>query len=132
MKKQVLEILQKQHDINMNCFHDTQNDEFLHKARAIWDALEQVKQLPDDDWIEVCERMPEEHMETDTIWDWENEEEVTITVSVSDSVLITYESLDGQVEVFYANTVNGQFVGADKSHFKYLAWKPFPEPFRKE
>ena len=49
MKKQVLEILQKQHDIYINCFRETQNDEFLHKSRAIWDALERVKQLPDDD-----------------------------------------------------------------------------------
>ena len=132
MKKQVLEILQKYHGFYVNCYLKTLDNEFLHKTRALWEVIEQVEQLPDDDWIEVCERMPEEHMETDTIWDWEKEEEITITESVSDPVLITCESLDGHIEVFHANTVNGQFVGSDKPHFKYLAWKPFPEPFRKD
>lgn len=112
MKKQVLEILQKKHDIYINCFRETQNDEFLHKSRALWEVIEQVMQLPDDDWIEVCERMPEK-------------------------------------SGYYLHCASGRGRGLQEgvgvSYYMHkvkewkktytpavIAWKPFPEPFRKE
>ena len=129
MKKQVLEILQKQHDIYINCFRETQNDEFLHKSRALWDAWQRVKQLPDDDWIEVGIRLADAdeaeayectHLITGRTPDDENE----IIVTYSDGTVGVEEfCIDGNM----LYVCSGREIGTE-----IIAWKPFPEPFRKE
>ena len=131
MKKQVLEILQKQHGFYVNHYLKTLDNEFLHKTRALWEVIEQVEQLPDDDWIEVCEQMPGEHMEKEIIQMLHGERENY--KYQSEMVIVTVKHLkDDKEETAIDFTDRGSWQMTPDSEYKVIAWKPFPEPFRKE
>ena len=128
MKKQVLEILQKQHGFYVNRYLVTLDSEFLYKTRALWEVIEQVEKLPDDDWIEVGIRLADadeaEMYDCSTVITGEMPEEGRILTTYCDgSVGIEDFCIEGD-EFFF---VSGYKAGEDN-----IAWKPFPEPFRKE
>jgi hypothetical protein len=93
-----------------------------------------VKQLidaqPEQRWIPVTERLPEEH-------EWIGTKRFGTTIS--DEVFVTFEAPDGQRFTDHISFQNGRLSRSDEQRMKVLykgakpiAWMPLPEPYKAE
>ena len=93
-----------------------------------------VKQLidaqPEQRWIPVTERLPEEH-------EWIGTKMFGTTIS--DEVFVTFEAPDGQRFTDHISFQNGKLSASDAERMrvwykgaKPVAWMPLPEPWKGE
>ena len=102
----------------------------LLSAKLHASQMERSSQYYHDGWIPCEEKMPEEHEWIGTL---------KFGTTISDEVYVTFENPKGERFCKHIRFQNGELSNYDKREIdicfkgsKPIAWRPLPEPYRKE